>query len=827
MTNEQVIDCSGLDLESYRAFLGAKTEAKMTVTGRTVTVHPTRIKTDTIRRVDEDSKHLFDYQRFIVSLAYDRQRFAVFADCGLGKTGIALAWIRMVASSIAGKVLIIAPLGVIPQWLNEEEHFYGVRTIHDAHGQDVLDWANDESSPRVAITNHDKFHAPVDFKGRVAAVVLDESSILKSGDGKTRTALIESFRDVPFKLALSATPAPNDREEYGSHSTFLGYTRSNAEFLSMFFVNRDDGWELKPHGLESFYRYLATWSVYLRSPASYGFADNLKDLPPVSFHHHPVSLTPEQLVLADLAPPTTEPMKRRIYLNKLSKGFSETSTSIPTDKVAKIVELCTGKPSIVWVEYNTEERIVLAGLKASGLAAKAISGSTPEEDRSLIVEAMRRGELDVIVSKPRILGFGLNLQFITNQVWSGLTDSYEQFYQAVRRSHRYGAKEPISIHLPMTTFEKATLLNIEEKKQTFEEDSAKQEAAFVANQAGLVAAHLGKPFADRVVDGDDTPTELAGNGWNLMRGDSVIRLREMEPNSIDLAVFSPPFASLFTYSDNIADMGNSGDGRGEFSLHAEFFLKGLFGAMKPGHVVCCHVSQLATLKSRDGFVGVRDFRGDMIHLFQRAGFIFFGEWAILKNPQMQAIKEKVRTLAFAQLNSNRLGSRPGFSDFILIMKKPGDTEDILAGDDGPNNDEWVEWAQGVWTGINESYTLNTSWAKSDDDVKHICPMNLEVIDRCVRMYSKKGDLVLDPFNGIGSTGVVSLARGRKYHGIELKPEYFLDAAKNIQAAGDAGMPPIEELRKAVAARRKEKADAKASKKKTGVVQGVVQKSLDI
>jgi DNA modification methylase/superfamily II DNA or RNA helicase len=804
-TGEHVIDCTDLSLESYAQFLAAKTEPRFEINGRKVRVVPTRIAVETAAKIATAESHLFDYQKFIVGLAFDRQRFAIFADCGLGKTAMALAWIRMVLQATTGKVLIVAPLAVVPQWMDEEAHFYGVRTIHDAHAEDIHAWAMDPSAPRVAITNHDKFHEAIDLGGQVHAVVLDESSILKNGAGATRNALVATFKDVPFRLALSATPAPNDREEYGNHATFLGYTRSNNEFLSMFFVNKDDGWVLKPHGLESFYRYLAGWSVYLRNPAAYGFEDNLRDMPPIEFHAWPIDWTEDQRVALSACPPENEPMKRRIFLNKLSKGFNDEGATITTQKLASIVHFCLGKKSIVWVEYNRESELVAQALARAGLRVNVIDGSTEEEERTAAVNRLQGGTIDVLVTKPRILGFGLNLQFVTNQVWSGLTDSYEQFYQAVKRSHRYGAKERIDIHLPMTPYEQETYANILAKKATFEEDSAKQEGAFVAHHAGAVAGFLGKPYADRKDDrAADAPPEVTGDGWRLVRGDSIVELRNLPENSVDLAVFSPPFASLFTYSDNIADMGNCGDGQAEFALHMEFFLKGLHRAMKPGHIVCCHVSQLSTLKYRDGFVGVRDFRGDIIRLFQGAGFQFFGEWAILKNPQMQAIKEKVRRLAFAQLNSDRRGSSPGFSDFILIMKKPGDPGLKLASEDGPNNDEWIEWAQGVWTGINESYTLNTSWAKGEDDVKHICPMNLEVIDRCVRMYSAPGETVLDPFNGIGSTGVVAKARGRNYIGIELKPEYFLDAAKNIQAATEAGLPPINELRKAVSDRRKPK-----------------------
>lgn len=273
---------------------------------------------------------------------------------------------------------------------------------------------------------------------------------------------------------------------------------------------------------------------------------------------------------------------------------------------------------------------------------------------------------------------------------------------------------------------------------------------------------------------------VQNENFMLLNGDSIEELRKMPENSVDFSVFSPPFASLFTYSNDIADMGNSGDNDDEFILHFEFFLAGLIRVMKPGRVVCLHLSQLSLLKSRDGVVGLKDFRGWVIEHCQRAGFTYYGEWAIAKNPQMQAIKEKVRTLAFAQLESDRLGSRPGLSDFILILKKPGEA-DVKVNNNEVSRDEWIQWACGVWTGIRESNTLNVRGTKQEDDVKHVCPMNLEVINRCVRMYSMPGETVLSPFAGIGSEGYESLKLGRKFVGIELKREYFEKAVDNLNS----------------------------------------------
>lgn len=276
------------------------------------------------------------------------------------------------------------------------------------------------------------------------------------------------------------------------------------------------------------------------------------------------------------------------------------------------------------------------------------------------------------------------------------------------------------------------------------------------------------------------PSVVQTDDYQLILGDSIAILNDpaqIPDESIPFSVFSPPFVNLFTYSNEIEDMGNSDDE--EFNLHFRFFMKGLYRVMMPGRIVCLHLSQVATKKAVEGFVGLKDFRGTVIRMAQDAGFIYFGEWAIKKDPQMQAIKEKVRSLQFAQLESDSLGSRPGLSDFILILKKPGQAAAKVKNDITRN--EWINWAAGVWDDIHEGDTLNVRGTKGDDD-KHVCPMNLTVIRRCIRMYTNKDELVLSPFMGVGSEGFVCAELGRRYLGIELKDTYFDSAVRTIESA---------------------------------------------
>jgi DNA modification methylase/superfamily II DNA or RNA helicase len=782
---DKIIDCTDLTTQNYQDYLDSKMEPQYQIKGRTIIIKRSPINTDlNTQTVNED--HLFDYQKFILTEAIKRQRYAVFADCGLGKTAMFHAWIRRILPALQGKkVLIITPLMVLNQTLDEEEKFYHERTIEDIHEKNVEEWAKSGTS-QVAITNFEKFYEKKELYGNVAAVVLDESSILKNGDGKTRTGIIETTRGIPWKLACSATPAPNDREEYASHATFLEYVRSNNEFFSMFFVNSDEGWQIKPHGLEAFYQYLSSWSVYLRNPEHYGFNDNLAKLPKPIFETLMLEWTDEQKkMLTNLHKGALD---RKHFLIMLSKGFYKDVegkiVNVPNNKISTTLNILAknkGCPAVIWVTYNYEQEMYLEAFKQTNYRVAEISGATQEEQRVKIIEDFRAGKYDVLISKPKLLGFGLNLPFVTVQIFSGLTDSYEQFYQCVRRSHRFGATEPVKVYLPVTHAEKRILSNVMHKKDTFEFDSNKQETDFIKNLQNDLNQFFNLPYETKQTDAANRTELKQGRDWQLFRGDSIKILQTLTPESIDMALFSPPFANLFTYSNNIADMGNTRD-HTEFYLHFEFFLKGLYQAMKQGRIVCCHLSQLATLKSRDGFVGLHDFRGDLIRLFQRHGFIYFGEWCIAKSPQMQAIKEKVRSLSFAQLEADRLGSKPGLNDYILIFKKPGDALNKVNDSSGPSRDEWINWATGVWADIKDTDTMNVRGTKGEDDVKHICPMNLQVIRRCIRMYSAPGELVLDPFNGIGSTGVIALEKGRKYIGVELKEEYFDAAVANLEEA---------------------------------------------
>jgi DNA modification methylase len=302
---------------------------------------------------------------------------------------------------------------------------------------------------------------------------------------------------------------------------------------------------------------------------------------------------------------------------------------------------------------------------------------------------------------------------------------------------------------------------------------------------------------------DYITADESGAHWKLMLGDSCERLAEIADNSVDLAVYSPPFASLYTYSPSLRDLGNSSD-RSEFFAHYGFIIREMLRVTRPGRLNCVHVQQLTTTKSVHGTVGLTDFRGEVIRAYQEAGFVFHGEITIDKDPQAQAIRTKAQALMFVQKNKDSAKSRPALADYMLLFRKPGDIETPIKTD--VTNDEWIQWARPIWRGtddegaldamrdeglivpdscwydIRESNTLNVAAGRDSADERHICPLQLDLIERCVRLWSNRGETVCSPFSGIGSEGYVALQQGRQFVGCELKPSYWKAAVANLRHA---------------------------------------------
>lgn len=273
--------------------------------------------------------------------------------------------------------------------------------------------------------------------------------------------------------------------------------------------------------------------------------------------------------------------------------------------------------------------------------------------------------------------------------------------------------------------------------------------------------------------------QARGDNWILYNGDSADVLKGLPDDSVDLCIFSPPFSSLYTYSASERDLGNCRDDE-EFFAQFRFIIDHLIRVTRPGRNICVHVAQVALQKAKDGVIGLKDFRGDMIRAFQDAGAVYHGEVCIDKDPQAQAIRTKAKALLFVQVHKDSAWSRPALADYILVFRSPGENEVPIKPD--LSNEEWIEWARPIWYGIRESDTLQYTTARAEEDERHIAPLQLGTIDRCIRLWSNPGETVLSPFAGIGSEPYQAVLRGRKGVGVELKPEYFKVAVRNLRKA---------------------------------------------
>lgn len=276
--------------------------------------------------------------------------------------------------------------------------------------------------------------------------------------------------------------------------------------------------------------------------------------------------------------------------------------------------------------------------------------------------------------------------------------------------------------------------------------------------------------------------DFEGNDWAIYNADSIEALAGMPEGLIDCAIFSPPFSDLFVYSDSERDMGNCGS-HAEFMDHYGYFARNLYRAMKPGRMTCVHCTDLPSRKGRDGFIGLHDFSGDLIKAHQDAGFVYHARAVIWKDPVVEMQRTKALGLLYKQLKKDSAMSRVGMPDYMLFFRKDEkNPEPITHQPEDLPVSMWQEMASPVWMTVNQTRVLNGRQARADRDEKHICPLQLDVIDRCLTLYSNPGDLVLDPFNGIGSTGYQAVKMGRRYLGIELKPEYARQADKFMKEA---------------------------------------------
>jgi DNA modification methylase/superfamily II DNA or RNA helicase len=679
---------------------------------------------------------LFPFQKFIIKRALKAGKYAIFADCGLGKTFMQLEWANQVSKKTNKPVLILAPLAVKGQTIKEMAHFNIPSDFIEVWNYEQLD-------------NLDC--------NKYSGIVLDESSILKNFEGSIKKQIIENFAKTPYKLACTATPSPNDPMELGNHAEFLDVMSRN-EMLAMYFVH-DGGetakWRLKGHAVKMFYQFIGTWAIMLNKPQDIGFEMDGYNLPSLNLIEKEIkTLKRENGRIFNDAIISATNFNQELRITKFER----------LDEVAKIVN-DSDENFIIWIKQNEEGEL----LKKLIPDAIEVSGSDIPEYKEKMLLGFANNEFRVLITKTKIASFGMNYQNCRNQVFASLDFSFEGLYQSIRRSYRFGQKSEVNIYL-ITTDTMANVKAAIDLKQ-------KQFLIMQNEMSKAINENLNGQFMEEsLIDTSPQKTEW----YHIKRGDCVKLIKDIPDESIGLSVFSPPFAELYTYSNHVEDMGNSKD-YNEFLIQFGFLVKELFRVIKQGRNVAVHCMDLPIQKGKEGFIGLRDFSGMILNVFQDAGFVYHSRITIWKDPVVEMQRTKALGLLHKQLKKDSTMSRVGIPDYVMVFRKDGERNNPVTNTDIPV-DLWQKIASPVWMDIDYGNTLQGFRnARDENDEKHICPLQLETIERLILLYSNKGDTVFTPFLGIGSEIYQAVKMGRKGIGFELKESYYDLAKANIQS----------------------------------------------
>lgn len=691
---------------------------------------------------NELNKNLFDFQRFIVKTALKKGRFAIFADCGLGKTLMQLSWSNAVYNHTGKKVLILAPLAVSAQTKQEAEKF----------GIDMNSFE---------ITNYEQL-SKIDCS-IYSGVVLDESSILKNYNGSTKQLILDTFKNHKFKLACTATPSPNDHIELGNHAEFLNVMTSK-EMVSIFFINdafnKDhtiSKWRLKKHSTKDFWNWVSSWSLMLSNPSDIGFIGKGYVLP--------------ELFMNELQIDVEKQSNGKLFndIKVSATDFYKELKVTQENRVKAVAEILnnSNESFIVWIKSNEEEKELLSLVPD----AVAVNGSDKPELKEKRLLGFANNEFRILVTKTKIAQFGLNYQHCKNQIFLSFDFSFEGLYQAIRRSWRFGQKNNVNVTLVTVETMGNVIEAIKDKQVKFENMQKEMQRAMNEANAEIHAT-------------DENFRTEKGNNWTLVNGDSTQFIKTIQDNSIDYTFFSPPFSDLYMYSSDVRDLSNNSS-YDEFFKHFEYMIPELLRITKEGRLLSMHCTQLSKSKGRDGKLEIIDFRGDLIRAMQKYGWTFHAEVAIWKDPKIIAQRTKNMQLLHATTKKDSTVNRMGFPDYLLTFKKDGiNAEPVNHDKNGIDFSYWCKIAEPIWLEgeIDASDVLSIKDAKAEHDEKHMTPTQKEPIKRLLELYTNPNDLVFSPFNGIGTEGYVSIENKRRYIGCELKESYFDLSCVNLKNA---------------------------------------------
>jgi len=442
------------------------------------------------------------------------------------------------------------------------------------------------------------------------------------------------------------------------------------------------------------------------------------------------------------------------------------------EKVLSILKQAPDQHYIIWVKQNDEADYITNILSKTDFNFVEVRGNEKAEVKESKLLGFARGEFKILITKSKIAQFGMNFQVCHNQIFAALDFSFEGLYQAIRRSYRFGQKEVVNIHLITVDTMQNVIQTILKKEKAFNE---------MKNEMNKEINHLNHGLVMDYIK-EDVKTDH----YHLIKGDSCQEIKTLEDDSMDFSIFSPPFSSLFTYSNNICDMGNC-DSHEQFFEQYEYLLHDLYRVIKPGRLVAVHTKDLAVYKNSSGYTGLYDFTSDNHKLFEKVGFKYHSKVTIWTDPVLEMQRTKTQRLLYKQLRKDSSYSGVGLPEYLTIFRKWDGIEENWVPIENKTKenfklDLWQRWASPVWFDIKRTDVLNNREGTDQGDEKHIAPLQLTVIDRAIKMWSNPGEKVFTPFLGIGSEAYMAIKNNRFGVGIELKDSYFEVAVKNCNNA---------------------------------------------
>ena len=538
------------------------------------------------------------------------------------------------------------------------------------------------------------------------------------------------------------------------------------EMLAMYFVH-DGGetskWRLRKHAKDDFWKFVMTWAIAIDNPKTLGFNHDGYDLPEIEYIEHTIPVDNNTNTLfGDVAVSATE-------LNKdLRRSLDKRIT-----KTNDIVNANPDEQFIVWGLQNAETDALNKLIDES----VNVQGSDKPEVKANNLNGFAREEFKRLITKTSIASFGMNYQQCHNMIFCSYDFKFEQFYQAVRRCYRFGQKQKVKVHLLVPESQKNVRKSILEKEQKHFE-MIREMSNYSANT----------DYKTAVSKVNVTKKEIVTDNYSVFNGDCVETLKQLPDNCADISVFSPPFAELYVYSDKKEDMGNVSNYK-QFEQHFKYLIPELKRVVKDGRIVAVHCMDLPIQKGKEGFIGLRDFSGMLVDWFTECGFIYHSRATLWKNPVTEMQRTKALGLLHKTIKKDSSMSRVGIPDYVLFFRNEGDNLTPITHQDTDANkadylpvDLWQKYASPVWYDVDYKRTLQYTTARDNNDEKHICPLQLDTIERVLHLYSNEGETVLSPFGGIGSEGYQALKMNRKSISVELKESYFEINKKNHKAA---------------------------------------------